>query len=623
MTPTVVFLHGVGDGNVDKDWLRGLNESLTALNHPPLAESAVCAPVYASLLKTVGIQAERNDAPTKTYSPRDVREARRKFQIRQAKVGKLIGEHSDPRVTVETGLLATVLNSATTLGVGADIIAAVSNYLKNPKLQNAVLGHIIDQLPTTGDIILIGHSLGSVIAIDLIDQLPLALHVKRFITIGSPAGAPALNRHKTEILPDIPYTRVDDWTNLLYHYDPVSMGRGLGSTFQGAQDFWVSWPFEPSIEVLHGARRYLSHPAAGVLVGDALYPTKHLVPSGSDVVARLDDEEAAVLLAMAYGARVTEYLRRHDSDSSKGDSRAARYEDALRQLETSFADQMTERQKANRPIPAEFHTLISGVRPALPRRWTLSEAITATTLLAFTNVVAPYEINIGEAAYKVLPELFLDLGFTGKSGAEVSKAIKDVSEVVSGGGFSLSPAAKIAAGAAGIALLAAGPVGLAVAGPAGVAGAAAITSSLAAFGPGGMVGGLAMLGGLATTGSMLTTAAATVRDAPQSTLDPTSIAIRVSIAHAHQRLDEPYDGTVWYDLADAETKVAAKLNMLEAYSDAKSPTLKRQMEIQALIGKLIAFMVNHGLEPDIVSKLLSSDETRAKKDETGFWRWRS
>ncbi|NMO02343.1 hypothetical protein HH308_14080 [Gordonia sp. TBRC 11910] len=621
MGATVVFLHGVGDGNVGKDWLRGLNRSLTDLNHPPIAEREVCAPVYASLLKTTGEFAARDDAPTKTYSPRDERESRRKFQIRQARAAKLIAELADPRVTVDTRLIASATNYAKAVGVATDVIAAVSNYLKNPKLQNAVLGHIINQLPTSGDIILIGHSLGSVIAIDLIDQLPLSLHVKRFITIGSPAGAPALSKHKTRILPDIPYTRVDDWTNLMYHYDIVSMGRGLGATFPGAQDFWVSWPFEPSIEKMHGAETYLAHPAAGKLVADILYPTTDLVPSSSDLAARLDDEEAAVLLTMAYGARVAEYLRQHDGNADEGDSRAARYADALRQLEVSFTDQMKEREAAGRPIPAEFHTLISGVRPAPPRRWNLSEAITQATLLAFTNVVAPYEINVHDARYKVLADLFVDLGFTGKQGQLVGKAVKDVSELVDGGGWSLSPTAKIAAGAAGIALLAAGPIGLAMAGAAGVAGAAAITSSLAAFGPGGMVGGLAMLGGLATTGSMLTTAAATVRDAPQSTLDPTSVAVLIAIAYAHKLIGEPYDSDVWYDLANAETKTAATLNMVEAYSDSKSAAVKRQKEIQALIAKLIAFMEDQKLEPQGVAEILSADETRIVDRKSGVFGW--
>lgn len=619
MAATVVFLHGVGDGNVDKDWLRGLNRSLADLNHPPIAEQDVCAPIYASLLRTKGSFAERDDAPKKTYSPRDERESRRKFQIRQARAAKLVAGLADPRVSVDTRLLAKATNSAKAVGVATDVITAVSNYLKNPKLQNAVLGHIIDQLPTSGDIILIGHSLGSIIAIDLIDQLPLALHVRRFITIGSPAGAPALSKHKTKILPDIPYTRVDDWTNLMYHYDIVSTGRGLGATFPGAQDFWVSWPFEPSIEVLHGAQTYLTHPAAGRLVADILYPPTDLVPASSDLSARLDDEEAAVLLTMAYGARVAEYLRKNDSNSGEGDSRAARYEDALRQLETSFADQMKEREAAGRPIPSEFHTLVSGVRPNLPRRWNMSEAITQATLLAFTNVVAPYEINVNEARYKVLPDFFVDLGFTGKQGQQVQKAVKEVSELVDGGGWSMSPTTKIAAGAAGIALIAAGPIGLAMAGAAGVAGAAAITSSLAAFGPGGMVGGLAMLGGLATTGSMLTTAAATVRDSPGSTLDPTSVAVLIAIAYAHKLLDETHDAAVWYDLANAEARTAATLNMLDAYSDSKSAAIKRHKEIQALIAKLIKFMQDQKLEPDGVAEVLAADQTRIANRETGFW----
>ena len=44
--------------------------------------------------------------------------------------------------------------------------------------------NILDHLPSRGDTVLIGHSLGSVIAIDLLDHLPENLHVRRFVTIG-------------------------------------------------------------------------------------------------------------------------------------------------------------------------------------------------------------------------------------------------------------------------------------------------------------------------------------------------------------------------------------------------------------------------------------------------------
>ena len=49
--PTLVFLHGVGDGNPQGNWKRILNESLTRLGYPTLDQVEVIAPIYAHALK--------------------------------------------------------------------------------------------------------------------------------------------------------------------------------------------------------------------------------------------------------------------------------------------------------------------------------------------------------------------------------------------------------------------------------------------------------------------------------------------------------------------------------------------------------------------------------------------
>ena len=50
--PTLVFLHGVGDGNPEGNWKRILNESLTRLGYPTIDEVEVIAPIYERFLET-------------------------------------------------------------------------------------------------------------------------------------------------------------------------------------------------------------------------------------------------------------------------------------------------------------------------------------------------------------------------------------------------------------------------------------------------------------------------------------------------------------------------------------------------------------------------------------------
>ncbi|GAA3193972.1 hypothetical protein GCM10020255_094860 [Rhodococcus baikonurensis] len=96
----------------------------------------------------------------------------------------------------------------------------------------------------------------------------------------------------------------------------------------------------------------------------------------------------------------------------------------------------------------------------------------------------------------------------------MSTALEDVQKCLdSRGGV---PWGRVITAAVGLALVAAGPVGLMLAAPAAAAGGAAIVGGLAAFGPGGMIGGLGMLGGLAGAGAAVAAGAAVGGSAPTS-----------------------------------------------------------------------------------------------------------
>ena len=183
-------------------------------------------------------------------------------------------------------------------------------------------------------------------------------------------------------------------------------------------------------------------------------------------------------------------------------------------------------------------------------------------VLALTNCVAPYEIDPGDAPMKALPEIAAQLEFPSQIGATVAKAIKDVQMSITGKEH--VPWGRVLTAAAGIALIAAGPVGLAVAAPAGVYGAAAIVGGLAAFGPGGMIGGLAMLGGLAGAGAAGAAAGAVAHGSVAGDPGPNleKLTIRVAAEHARKLLNLPYDTTLWYQLTDFECQIAAVINRL-------------------------------------------------------------
>jgi hypothetical protein len=272
--------------------------------------------------------------------------------------------------------------------------------------------------------------------------------------------------------------------------DIVTGGRGLAALFPGAQDFEVSAP-------AHGAEKYLGEPGIAGLVAELLYPSKDLVPATADIVVRMTGPEASMLLIHHFAEAV--------ADEIKDKDRATRYRSVMQLMRDDLAAQLQQRANVGQPLSFEMQQLADGQLPDLPHRWELHEAVGELVVLALTNCVAPYEIDVGDAPMRALDDGAALMGFQRSHGTKVATAIKEVQAAVSGKGG--VPWGRVLTAAAGLALVAAGPIGLAVAAPAGVFGGAAIAGGLAAFGPGGMVGGLAMLGGLAGTGAAVAAAA--------------------------------------------------------------------------------------------------------------------
>lgn len=579
----LVFLHGIGNGDPGFQWLDGLNRGLEQAGYPIIERDEVIAPRYSECLKRDGREGVK--LPPPTYKPKNDDNARREFERRQARVQRVLRLQDGVRTygfnlvpdPVVSPLQQQIIDRLSVMD-----LPQVRRYVRNDRVRADVMDRILDHLPTHGDIVLIAHSLGSVIAIDLLDHLATDLRVRRFITIGSPASIRALHEGSERLLKKFPYGRVDDWSNFLSLRDVVTAGRGLASTFPGAQDFVLT------NVTGHGADLYLGDAAVARLVADALYPSKEIVPTTSNVAVRLSEAEASVVLLQHFAT----FVARNIKDAE----RASRFRATLRLLRDDLAAQLQQHAASGQLLAPEMIEFINGRLPALPHRWEIHEVIGELVVLALTNCVAPYEIDPDEAQMLALSDIAVELGFQRNIGKVVAEAIKDVQNCVSPRGG--VPWGRVLTAAAGVALLAAGPVGLAVAAPAGVFGAAAITGGLAAFGPGGMVGGLAMLGGLAGTGAATAAAAAVGGGSPDAVAPNLGkLMIRVSAELARKKLDLPFDTTLWYEVTDFEGQISAALNRLRPFNDPKSPTMVQLATAHSAVNALLRFMIEKGLSP--------------------------
>lgn len=590
----LVYLHGVV-GFRDVDWLSGLNHGLAQIGVAPVPEGDVIAPRYAELLFEPGTAV---DYPAVTSRQDDDLAARYAFERRQAEAERTIRRFDDVRTFGLERLVSDTLleraHAAVIERAPINLLKQVKHYLQDDRVRGSVLAHILSELPRDGEIVLIGHSLGSVIAIDLLDHLPENLRVRRFITIGSPAGSPSVRKHGTRILRAFPYSRVGDWSNFLDPWDGVTAGRGLAAMFPGAQDFWIK------SAATHSSEKYLDSPALATLIAQVIHPNATPTPAAAGTALRLSAAEASSLLTLSFAASMAQHIENRDSRQ--------RFEAAVRALSESYLADLAA-QDPGRALAPELAELAAGRLPAVPRLWNLSDAIAQVVVLAYSNPIAPHEIETGEASVRAIPGVIAALGFPSETGERVRAAVRQVNRILDGKRRSFDAKTRMALTAAGVALLATGPVGIAVSGSAG---AAAFAGGMAAFGTGSttgaVLGGLATLSGLASTSGMVAAAAQVAHPPARSgtrtvVLEPISIAIQVALACALADVGEPYDTDLWHRLSLAETDLAARINRLQSFSDPKSPMLRNLHTARDTISDLLEHLRTHGLVPEEVAEL--------------------
>lgn len=140
----------------------------------------------------------------------------------------------------------------------------VQRYRADPTVRAAVRASCLGQLPK-GDLILVGHSLGSVVSYDLLHYLPKDSHVELLLTIGSPMARRPWRETLTEYRRHFPTGAVSTWVNLVNKGDWVTGGDGIHLWYPHAIDTFASLGLGN-----HAETHYLACEPAGVAIGDAL-----------------------------------------------------------------------------------------------------------------------------------------------------------------------------------------------------------------------------------------------------------------------------------------------------------------------------------------------------------------
>ncbi len=586
--PTLLFLHGVGEGDPTGKWRTALNRTLGSIGYPDLDEVTVIAPRYSHALKDWDVDEHLPPVTLKRPGADAAKKNRREFERRASAIEMRLGRHDRGEGVVGGDALVEA-------AVALPTFAQAQNYLKSTQIRAQVLNRIISSIPKEGEIVIAGHSLGSVIAADLLVRLPAGIKVSSMITFGSPLAHGAFGVEKLrEHLKDPP-TNLGWWVNFWNAPDLVSAHRGVSSAFPWAVDFRLET--KALFPQAHSATEYLANDAVGAAFGFALFGSlsKEVVVASQSLDIPLSQAEQVGLVALRYGHLLKARLK---------DDMQDRYAGALRLVQANaINDMVAVRRAAGSEVPSIVAALgfdpadsdVDAPTPSPGHFLNKDEAAVLLTVLASGNMIQPFEISIPkEILQKAMEDLTAELGLSSQFGADVFAAGKTAREALkTSTGMNWLKWSAIGAGAIAI-VVATG--GLALAAGAGLAGAAVITSALAAFGPGGMVGGLLTAGTLVGVGgggiAFGLASPTTSAEALEAVVER---QLTVAVLRKLQHLE--HDPAIWRALVETEIEVRRQYERLDEFSDESAPTLKElKRKLAAIEGAL-----NYLKEKDLAS----------------------
>ena len=586
----LIYLHGVGDGDTSRAWLDALNASLSDENLPVIDPKDVIAPHYSDLLSSLDAEASI-PKPTVSTEKSDQSAERAQFINRQIEAARVVGV--DPRVESLGFPLPDFDPSDSMLGAFAkampdkwfaDEISQIRAYVHRKGLRGAVLTRVLESVPLQGEIVIVGHSLGSVVTVDLLSRLPVDLSVRRVITIGSPAQTKLFAVSRRELIGNFPYAQTNSWLNFFSGRDPVTRARGLASVFADVQDIRVGIGL-----VGHSSAAYLSQPSVARAVGNAFHQSALTPRRTTRVTTKLTDDTAALILELHFRYAV--------SDAITDSKVKARFIEAIRIKRLDLVTQIWEADSKGVPLPRELHLLAEGETPKVPKYWSVPRMIEQLTILALSDLTAPFEIDIADSSFKALPEFVKQVGRTPEFGNTLAGAIRTFNNKMAKLGKPGANWQRWAIAGAGVAVIAIAPISLIALAPAGAAGAAAMTGGLAALGPGGMAGGLATIGGIAGSGAAITTAATVSGRRGQHRLSSAELLLAVAVAYAQKVLGHAFDDELWLKASGAVSELSAQINTVEALSDAKAPSVAAMIAERDMTQNLVQFMELNDLMP--------------------------
>ncbi|MFF8974220.1 trypsin-like serine peptidase [Streptomyces sp. NPDC014995] len=286
----LVFLHGRSQEGKDperlrREWAAGLNQGLVRAGLPTVDPADVWFPYYGDTL--VRSLAEHEavprvvEAPTATAAEVVAPVTPSARAVYEEIVGEAATKWNMPherQLATEriglSGVVGALQRQLSWLAARSDldawaialVLRDVAAYLDDRRVRDEVLDRVLETMPEAGEVVLVGHSLGSVVGMDLITRLSPGVQFVHLTTAGSPLGLDSVYSRLLVGGPKRP-DKVADWLNAWCPTDAVAIGCPLG-------DDWADGPTDLAVlnarDRAHHIVEYLAHAEVARSIGGRL-----------------------------------------------------------------------------------------------------------------------------------------------------------------------------------------------------------------------------------------------------------------------------------------------------------------------------------------------------------------
>ncbi|MER5830065.1 trypsin-like peptidase domain-containing protein [Streptomyces sp. NPDC002130] len=243
----LVFLHGRDQQGKNpevlrRSWTAGLNHGLTLASLPPLDPEDVWFPFYGTRLHglvsgrestagTIGLDQVSAAAAAEVFAAESPTGSYERLLYEAAARAGM--PQNGPAATegFGAGLVGALHRPLSWLAARSDLdewtiatfLRDVDLYLGDSAVRQAVLDSVMETMPTSGELVLVTHSLGTVVGMDLLTRIPDGLDPVLLVTAGSPLGLDGVNDRLLARGPHQP-PRVRNWVNVWCPTDAVAIG---------------------------------------------------------------------------------------------------------------------------------------------------------------------------------------------------------------------------------------------------------------------------------------------------------------------------------------------------------------------------------------------------------------